>query len=121
MRQFYLMGLMGICAVSFAQAPKAKMPTNIQQVPAEVVKTRDLIPQSPVRINPEQSSNKTTYFGKNTRSQLVGRSMNDQQTNASIYNRVHVFNDGKISVTWTTSADAAPYNSRGSGYNHFDG
>lgn len=121
MKQFYLIGLMGICVVTFAQAPKTKVPTNVQNAAATAEKTRDVIPQSPVRVNPDQASNKETYFGKNTRSQLVGRSMNDQQTNASIYNRVHVFNDGKISVTWTTSADAAPYNSRGSGYNHFNG
>lgn len=49
----------------------------------------------------------------------VGSTYYDLQTNASIGRRVLLHNDGKVSVAWTTSNDAA-YTNRGTGYNHFD-
>ena len=49
----------------------------------------------------------------------VGATYYDLQTNASMGRRIHVYPDGRVSVVWTTSDDAA-YNNRGTGYNHFD-
>lgn len=121
MKKIYLLGLMGVCTMAMAQAPKVKTNSGVELMQAKPTKQTDVIPQSPVRVNNQVSNSQQTYYGKNSRSQLVGRSMNDQQTNASIYNHIHVFNDGKVSITWTTSSDASPFTTRGSGYNHFDG
>lgn len=49
----------------------------------------------------------------------VGSTYYDLQTNASIGRRVLLHSDGKVSVAWTTSNDAA-YTNRGTGYNHFN-
>jgi len=52
---------------------------------------------------------------------LIGKSQYGLQTNASIARRVILYDDGKISTTFTTSPDINPWNTRGSGYNHFNG
>ncbi len=121
MKKYYLLGLMGVCTMAFAQSPKIKPAPGTESTPATPTRTTDVVPPSPVRVNNNPSPFQEIYLGKNSRSQLIGRSMNDQQTNGSIYNRIHVFGDGKVSTTWTTSADGTPFAQRGSGYNHFDG
>jgi hypothetical protein len=84
--------------------------------------TWDVVPTSPVIAKPTADVPKPdVVLGKSARAQYVGTTQNDQQTNASVYRHIHVFDDGKVSLTWTTSADQAPYNTRGSGYNHFNG
>jgi|GEM_PF-1835006 len=52
---------------------------------------------------------------------LIGKSQYGLQTNASIARRMVLYGDGKLSVTFTTSPDISPFNTRGSGYNHFNG
>lgn len=49
----------------------------------------------------------------------VGGTFYDLQTNASMGRRIFLYPDGRVSLVWTTSTDAA-YNNRGTGYNHFD-
>ncbi len=51
----------------------------------------------------------------------VGTTLNNQQTNASIYRRVQLFSGNNVGVTWTTSSDASPFTNRGTGYNRFNG
>ncbi|MEZ4804594.1 MAG: hypothetical protein R2852_03700 [Bacteroidia bacterium] len=48
----------------------------------------------------------------------VGSTYYDLQTNASMVERIHLHDDGKISLAWTTSTIAAYQ--RGTGYNHYD-
>lgn len=51
----------------------------------------------------------------------VGITKNNQQTNGAAYRRVSVLPENKIGVTWTTSTDEAPFLTRGTGYNQFNG
>ena len=45
----------------------------------------------------------------------------DLQSNSMIGNRIAVWEDGTAAVTATWSSDASPYNTRGTGYNYYDG
>lgn len=45
----------------------------------------------------------------------------DLQSNSMIGNRIAVWEDGTAAVTYTWSSDASPYNTRGTGYNYYDG
>jgi len=120
MKKIYLLGLMAATLAAQAQTNRNAPPAlNDVAVPAQNITDRTY--PSPVQTNPNPTSYPSTYFGKVARVVKIGTSQNDQQTNASIYRRVHVFADGKISATWTTSTDQSPYMQRGSGYNHFDG
>jgi hypothetical protein len=120
MKKIYLLGLLAAAISANAQSNKNTNPVlNDVAVPATKVTDRTF--PSPVQINPNPTSYPSTYFGKVARVVRIGTSQNDQQSNASIYRRVHVFADGKVSATWTTSTDQSPYMQRGSGYNHFDG
>lgn len=53
---------------------------------------------------------------------IVGVTRYDDQSNASMQNRMVVFDDGTIGVTWIHGLnDAAGFDDRGAGYNYFDG
>ena len=45
----------------------------------------------------------------------------DNQTNASVQNRIYKFEDGTIGAVMTMSAQEATYSDRGTGYNYFNG
>ena len=45
----------------------------------------------------------------------------DKQSNGSIGNRIAVWPDGTAAIVATWSSDENPYNTRGAGYNYFDG
>lgn len=45
----------------------------------------------------------------------------DKQSNGSIGNRIAVWPDGTVSVVATWSSDDSPYNTRGAGYNYYNG
>ena len=45
----------------------------------------------------------------------------DLQSNSMIGNRIAVWEDGTAAVTATWSSDESPYNTRGTGYNYYDG
>ncbi len=45
----------------------------------------------------------------------------DLQSNAMIGNRIAVWEDGTAAVGYTWSSDPSPYNTRGTGYNYYDG
>lgn len=45
----------------------------------------------------------------------------DLQSNSMVGNRIAVWPDGTAAVTATWSADESPYNTRGTGYNYYDG
>ncbi|MFN4082734.1 MAG: T9SS type A sorting domain-containing protein [Bacteroidia bacterium] len=119
MKKIYTLFLSACAFAAVAQVPK--LPSSID-VPVKAQKfTWDVTPPSPVLAKPETNTPKHISLGKASRSQWVGFSQNDQQTNASVYRHIHVFDDGKVSITWTTSTDQAPFNTRGSGFNHFNG
>ncbi|MCE2741593.1 MAG: T9SS type A sorting domain-containing protein [Sphingobacteriales bacterium] len=116
MKKIYLMALGLLAASAQAQSPVLNGP-NVSSLEA---KYSDAIQASPLRTAPKSGFTQKS-LGKKSFASKIGETQNDQQTNATIYRRIQLLNDGKISATWTTSADGAPYATRGSGYNHFNG
>ena len=116
MKKIYLMALGLLAAYAQAQSPVLNGPN----VSTPAAKYSDAIQASPVRTSPKTGFTQKS-LGKKSFASTIGVTQNDQQTNATIYRRIQLLNDGKISATWTTSADGAPYATRGSGYNHFNG
>lgn len=52
---------------------------------------------------------------------LIGGTIYDTQTNASVANRIYIYPDGTIGAVWTLGYNATLYPDRGTGYNYFDG
>ncbi len=52
---------------------------------------------------------------------IIGGTRYDLQTNTSIQNRIHVYDDGAIGAVWTMGLQETAYPDRGTGYNYFDG
>lgn len=50
----------------------------------------------------------------------IGTTWYDLQTNRTIQNRIHVFDDGTIGAVWTMGFDYYAFPERGTGYNYFD-
>lgn len=116
MKKIYLMALGLFTAYANAQSPVLNGP-NVSRPAA---KYSDQIQASPVRTSQGTGFTQKS-LGKKSFATKIGETQNDQQTNATIYRRIQLLSDGKVSATWTTSADGAPYATRGSGYNHFNG
>jgi hypothetical protein len=51
----------------------------------------------------------------------VGDTWYDQQTNATNQNRIQLYDDGTIGVTWMIGYNPPGFTDRGTGYNYFDG
>jgi hypothetical protein len=53
---------------------------------------------------------------------IAGNTYYDLQSNASMQNRIHLYDDGTVGLVWTTGwAHPAFATDRGTGYNYFDG
>ncbi|MEZ4954333.1 MAG: T9SS type A sorting domain-containing protein [Saprospiraceae bacterium] len=68
------------------------------------------------------------HFQKNTvgfrteTEQIIGNTVYDLQTNATMMNRLFRWPDGQMSAVWTQGFNSSNnYPDRGTGYNHFDG
>jgi len=53
--------------------------------------------------------------------EIIGDTRYDDQANASIQNRIYLYDDGTIGATWTRAMDDPSWTDRGTGYNYFDG
>jgi hypothetical protein len=51
----------------------------------------------------------------------IGDTRYDDQANASIQNRIYLYEDGTIGATWTRAMADGTWTDRGTGYNYFDG
>jgi hypothetical protein len=51
----------------------------------------------------------------------IGETRYDNQSNASIPNRICLFDDGTVGATWTRSMQEPAFTDRGTGYNYYDG
>src|SRR5210317_867062 len=51
----------------------------------------------------------------------LGETFYDLQSNASINNRLQVWDDGTMAAVWTRGLEASAFPNRGTGYNYFDG
>lgn len=127
MKRIFLIGMATASTFAYAQIPQKtkrdKVSTNVEAFQANKP-TSDVEKPSVVRVGNGTSSNAS--FGKGPqfqRTAKVGTTLNNQQTNGSVSNHVYLHAGGKVSVTWTTAQDnpSTSSNSRGSGYNHFNG
>lgn len=114
------MALAGLSLPVLAQQ-SLKYPTNMQSEKASRNISADFTPPSPIKVSKPATGTNKVSLNKKANAWVIGTTQNDQQSNASVYRHLHVFNDGKASATWTTSTDPAPYSTRGAGYNHFNG
>lgn len=117
MKKIYLMALTALSSIAFAQTPKVLNGPNVAR---QATKVTEADQATPAKTFPKSDFTYRT-LGKKSFLNKVGETQNDQQTNASIYRRVQLLPNGKVSLTWTTSGDPAPYATRGAGYNHFNG
>ena len=53
--------------------------------------------------------------------EVIGETRYDLQTNTSIQNRIHVYDDGTVGAVWTMGFADPGFAGRGTGYNYFDG
>lgn len=111
------MALTALSGIAFAQTPKVLNGPNVARQATKVTEAEQA---APTKTFPKSDFTYRT-LGKKSVLYKVGETQNDQQTNASIYRRVQLLPSGKVSLTWTTSGDPAPYATRGAGYNHFNG
>lgn len=82
----------------------------------------DQVPSRSIVVKPLEAPEwKLSSASKRYPRTLVGKSQYGLQTNSSIARRVILYDDGKVSLTFTTSPDINPWNTRGSGYNHYNG
>jgi hypothetical protein len=69
-----------------------------------------------------QIENPTTRSVNNETETEIGETWYDLQTNSSLSNRIHRFEDGTIGAVWTQGVTSPPnFPDRGTGYNYYDG
>ncbi len=85
--------------------------------------TYDFTPQKSPVMNPSPPDPSRSIENINYKYhwEKIGLTNYGLQTNSSIARRVQLYPDGKISAVWTTSPDGNPWQTRGSGYNHYNG
>lgn len=59
--------------------------------------------------------------GEEITEDIIGTTYYDLQTNASLQNRIHCFDDGSIGAVWTIGNEPTSFPDRGTGYNFYDG
>jgi hypothetical protein len=83
-----------------------------------VIKQRDS--QSPTGLDNFENP-PLKFSGTLLEEEQIGNTRYDNQSNASIPNRIVQFDDGTIGATWTRSMQEPMFSDRGTGYNYFDG
>lgn len=133
MKKHLLIGLaLGIGTVATAQNVHLSGGKTLPKIKSEVAKktlpyNKHKVDATPVGFQAAvQSANIHKPLADPSRaftSTVIGTTMYDLQTNASICNRIVVNTDGTIAATWTMSHDTDPTSSpnRGSGYVYYDG
>ncbi len=131
MKKYLLVGLaMGVGSTAFAQGSSnsftlqkinpvaAKQTARVQDI-TTVGSTTDAFENMVYNLasRPTVASHPTT---KAVTASTIGNTEYQNQTNASVCNRIVKNADGTIGATWTFAADPA-WADRGTGYNYFDG
>lgn len=100
----------------FAQQ-RALVPSELRNI--SVIKERPLLDQQAFN---SQQLNPYVKAGFTPVEEEVGTTWYDDQSNASIQNRLYVYPDGAIGATWILGMNhASGYPDRGTGYNYYDG
>ena len=133
MKKHLLIGIaISIGGAAFAQnssfntgnnAPKLKSSIANKAVPYKKQMLDSGSPSFQAAVHATNSHHQNGASSRSTTSTVIGTTMYDLQTNASVCNRVVLNSDNTISATWTMSHDSDPTSSpnRGTGYNYFDG
>ena len=101
----------GVAQVSQV-SPKAWY-KNVKAVKVETVTGQEM-PSYQTEVNPTVSSSRGLDV-------VVGETIYDLQSNATMANRIYAFEDGTIATTWTFGMAPDAFPNRGTGYNYFDG
>jgi hypothetical protein len=134
MKKHLLLGVaVGIGTLAFAQngtmyngkpMPKIKPALANKAVPYNKYRIESAVEgfQAAVQANNHQNHS-IVDASRSFTNTVIGTSMYDLQTNASICNRIVLNADGTIAATWTMAhdQDAETSPNRGTGYNYFDG
>jgi len=108
MRKFTIF-LLAMTIVTMAMAQSKFVRTKPQAVPLKNVKEQ----AGPAQLfNPNANT-------KAVLDEIIGATVYDMQTNASVDTRIRVFPDGTMGATWTRGT--SNNSERGTGYNYFDG
>ncbi|MBM3435216.1 MAG: T9SS type A sorting domain-containing protein [Bacteroidetes bacterium] len=107
-----------IISIGFAASAQSRMIPSKQQRDYAIKKVRG-IHQSETGIKEiPQPANKSTML---LTEEEIGYTRYDLQSNTSMQNRFHVFEDGTMGAVWTFGVSDPSFPERGTGYNYFDG
>ncbi len=116
MKKLLLFGMVITMAVSTLAQNRVLVPKEVRDravragEPAVVINSFEKVPGVPA------------YKGTNlVDEEIIGGTRYDLQTNSSIQNRIHVYDDGTVGAVWTMGIQDPAYTDRGTGYNYFDG
>lgn len=133
MKKHLLIGIaISIGGISLAQnssinsgkiAPKLKPSIANKAVPYKKQLIDSGSPSFQAAVHSSNVHHQSSVSSRSFTDTIIGTTMYDLQTNASVCNRIVLNADSTISATWTMSHDATPTTSpdRGTGYNYFDG
>ncbi|AMS26286.1 hypothetical protein AEM51_03870 [Bacteroidetes bacterium UKL13-3] len=122
MKKLYLIGLLALNIAASAQQATKEPSAKLDKPLPYISNNTDYEMASPLRVNDNTYTSRQSGYGKYAKWEIVGSTFFDRQTNSSVYKRVLAYENGKVSVLWTTSSDnyINKFLGRGSGYNHFD-
>jgi len=113
--------LLFVLAISFASFGTAQVKQYQSRDWYKTVKAMDYqlkiaeqVPTYTVEANPTVSASREADL-------VVGETWYDLQSNSSMAQRIHVFEDGTMGATWTRGMNPTAYADRGTGYNYYDG
>lgn len=114
-RTLFLLIALSVTFAGFTQK-RVIVPQSLRDV--SVIKQID-------QNTPPQFENNTNPLVKSAGFSLdeeqIGDTRYDNQSNASIPNRIYLYPDGTIGAIWTRSVLEPTFTDRGAGYNYFDG
>jgi hypothetical protein len=104
----------GLISVAYSQN-RIKVPAELQVKPMKFIQT----PQITSELKDMEPYLKSASLVDEN---LIGDTRYDNQSNASIPNRIYLYDDGTIAATWTRSMEESSFFAdRGTGYNYYDG
>lgn len=103
-------------ACLFATAVAQQRPSHPDALKDIAVKN---IPPADEPYNLTQTPN--PYVKSYPVEEIIGQTRYDDQSNASIQNRLYYYDDGTLGATWIMGLQDAAFPDRGAGYNFFDG
>lgn len=116
-------GGIGIAQNTGNTAPKLKPSISNKAVPYKKQMLDSGSPSFQAVVQASNSHRQNSVSSRSSTDSIIGTSIYDLQSNASVCNRIVLNPDGTISATWTLShdGDAPSSPGRGTGYNYFNG